>query len=167
MRRARGGGRFGPLPVAAARALPVAATGPPRLVVAGLLLLAAAGPLLIAVAGAAGCGGAREPGPEARDRSAPAVSAAPDGPELVNDAWRIVRMAAAHGIFTIEVEVNAPETGADVARELIGPLEASYDEVLVYIYRTGEGTGGNAPVKRVQWTPDGGYDELDYGGSEP
>ena len=150
MRRARGGGRFGPLLVAAA----------------GPLLMAAAGALLIAVAGA-GCGGAREPGPEAPDRSAPAVSAAPDGPELVNDAWRIVRMAAAHGIFTIEVEVNDPETGADVARELIGPLEASYDEVLVYIYRTGEGTGGNAPVKRVQWTPGGGYDELDYGGSEP
>ncbi|MXZ73061.1 MAG: hypothetical protein F4Z04_16375 [Acidobacteria bacterium] len=150
MRRARGGGRF--------RALLAA--------VASSVLVPATGPLLIA-AGGAGCGGAGEPGPEARDESAPVAVGAPEGPELANDAWRIVRMATAHGIFTIEVEVNDPETGAEVARELIGPLEGSYDEVLVYIYRPGEATGGNPPVKRVQWTPSGGYDELDYGGSEP
>lgn len=150
MRRARGGGRFRTLLAAAASSL----------------LVAAAGPLLL-LAGGTGCGGAGEPGAEARDEAAPSAAVAPAGPELVNDAWRIVKMATAHGIFTIEVEVNDPETGADVARELIGPLEGSYDEVLVYIYRPGEGTGGNPPVKRVQWTPGGGYDELDYGGSEP
>lgn len=122
---------------------------------------------LLVVAAAVGCGGAREPAPEVRDASAPALAGAPDGPELVNDAWRIVKMATAHGIFTIEVEVQDPETASDVARELIAPLEGSYDEVLVYVYRTGEGTGGNSPMKRVQWTPGGGYDELDYGGSDP
>ena len=124
------------------------------------------GTLLVAAA-VVGCGGAREPTPEVRDASAPALSGAPDGPELVNDAWRIVKMATAHGIFTIEVEVQDPETASDGARELIAPLEGSYDEVLVYIYRTGEGVGGNSPMKRVQWTPGGGYDELDYGGSDP
>ena len=123
--------------------------------------------LLLVAAAAVGCGGARDPGPEARDASAPALAGAPDGPELVNDAWRIVRMATAHGIFTIEVEVQEPETASDVARELIAPLEGGYDEVLVYIYRTGEGAGGNAPVKRVRWTPGGGYEERVYGGSEP
>ena len=123
------------------------------------------GPLLVAAVAVA-CGGAREPEPAAQEVSAPLVGRVPDGPEIVNDAWRIVKMATAHGIFTIEVEVDDPEAAGDVARELIAPLEGSYDEVLVYIYRTGEASGGHAPARRVQWTPGGGYDALDYGRSE-
>ena len=117
-------------------------------------------------AAALACGGVGEPAPVARDTTAPAIGGVPDGPEIVNDAWRIVKMATAHDIFTIEVEVDDLATASDVARELIAPLEGGYAEVLVYIYRRGEGTGGHA-VKRVQWTIGGGYDELDYGRSEP
>ncbi len=121
---------------------------------------------LIAAAALA-CDGAGAPAPVGQDRTAPAVDSVPDGPQIVNEAWRIVKMAAAHDIFTIEVEVDDPDMASDVARELIAPLEGSYAEVLVYVYRRGEGTGGPAPAKRVQWTIDGGYDELDYGRSEP
>lgn len=86
----------------------------------------------------------------------------PEGPAVVNDAWRIVKMATAHDIFTIEVEVEDVETASDVARELIAPLEGRYQEVLVYVYAAGEGEGGHVPLKRIQWTPAGGVVELDY-----
>ncbi len=134
MRRVRGGGRFGPLLMAAA---------------------------------VVGCGGARDPGSDRRDAPAPVVDTVPDGPAIVNDAWQIVRMATAHGVITLEVEVDDVETGGDVARELIAPLEGGHDEVLVYIYRVGQGTGGNTPVMRARWTPGGGYEELDYGRNDP
>ena len=86
----------------------------------------------------------------------------PEGPAVVNDAWRIVKMATAHDILTIEVEVEDAETASDVARELIAPLEGRYQEVLVYVYSAGEGEGGHVPLKRIRWTPADGVVELDY-----
>ena len=86
----------------------------------------------------------------------------PEGPAVVNDAWRIVKMATAHDIFTIEVEVEDVATASDVARELIAPLEGRYQEALVYVYAVGEGEGGHVPLKRIQWTAAEGLVELDY-----
>ena len=129
--------------------------GRPRdlVVLAGALL--AAGALLT---GALGCAGEAGTTPGSAGPPAPA----PAGPALVNDAWRIVKMATAHDIFTIEVEVVDIETASALARELIAPLEDRYQEVLVYVYAAGEGEGGHVPVKRIQWTAAGGVVELDY-----
>ena len=117
------------------------------------------------MAAAAACGGAGDPGSDVSAASQPAVDM-PEGPAIVNDAWQIVKMAAAHGLFTIEVEVDDPEIAGDIARELIAPLKDRYSEVLVYVYNPGEGYGGYAPVMRIQWTTEGSYDELDYRRSE-
>ena len=120
------------------------------------------GALLIA---AVACGGAGDLGPGASAAPQAAITV-PDGPALVNDDWQIVKMATAHGIFTIEVEVENPDTGPDVARALIEPLADRYSEILVYVYNPGEGYGGHAPVMRIAWTTEDGYDELDYRRSE-
>ena len=117
------------------------------------------------MAAAAACGGAGDPGSEVSAASHPAVDM-PEGPAIVNDAWQIVKMATAPGIVTIEVEVDDPETAGDVARALIAPLKDRYSEILVYVYNPGEGYGGYALVMRIQWTTEGGYDELDYRRSE-
>lgn len=114
---------------------------------------------------AAACGGAGDPGREASAVPRAAVRV-PEGPALVNDDWQIVQMATAHGIFTIEVELEDPDTGPDVARALIEPLADRYSEILVYVYNPGQGYGGHAPVMRITWTPEDGYDELDYQRSE-
>ena len=81
---------------------------------------------------------------------------------VVNEAWRILKMATAHDIITLEVEVDDLETASDVARQLLAPLENRYAEALVYIYAAGEGEGGHVPAMRFQWTASGGLAVVEY-----
>ena len=86
----------------------------------------------------------------------------PSGPSLSNDAWRIVKMATAHDVFTIEIEVDELEKARSVAEELLVPLKGNYSEILIYVYAEGEGEGGHIPAKRIQWTVADGIIETDY-----
>lgn len=81
---------------------------------------------------------------------------------VVNESWRILKMATAHDIITLEVEVAELETAPDVARELMAPLENRYAEALVYVYAAGEGEGGHVPAMRFQWTASGGLVVVEY-----
>lgn len=81
---------------------------------------------------------------------------------VVNDGWRILKMATAHDVITLEVEVADLETASDVARELMAPLESRYAEALVYVYAAGEGEGGHLPAMRFQWTATGGLVTMEY-----
>ena len=81
---------------------------------------------------------------------------------LVNEDWEVLRMATAHGVMTIEIEMGDPERSLEVARILVEPLTGDYAEVLVYVYGPGRGSGGHAPAKRVQWTGRDGYVEIAY-----
>ena len=81
---------------------------------------------------------------------------------VVNEAWRIVKMATAHDVITLEVEVADLETASAVARELMAPLESRYAEALIYVYAAGEGEGGHVPAMRFQWTADGGIVAMEY-----
>ena len=85
-----------------------------------------------------------------------------NGPALINDQWQILKMATAHGVFTIEVELDNLDEAPEVARLLVEPLIDDFSEVLVYIYVAERGVGGHPPAKRIQWTADGGYVELEY-----
>jgi len=92
----------------------------------------------------------------------PDATVNPTGPALVNERWQIMKMAMAHDIFTIEVEIVDPSSASEVARELVGPLQSQYAEILVYVYADGEGSGGHVPLKRIEWTMVGGFSELEY-----
>ena len=81
---------------------------------------------------------------------------------LVNEDWEVLRMATAHGVMTIEIELGDLERSLEVARTLVAPLAADYAEVLVYVYAPGQGSGGHTPAKRVQWTGRDGYVEIAY-----
>ena len=81
---------------------------------------------------------------------------------VVNEAWRILKMATAHDVITLEVEVADLDTAPDVARELMAPLESRYAEALIYVYAAGEGAGGHVPAMRFQWTADGGIVAMEY-----
>ena len=113
--------------------------------------------VLVLVVGGVGCAPVSE-----NEESPAALIANPTGPALVNDQWRIVKMAMAHDIFTIEVEVRDPSAASAVARELIAPLQSQYAEILVYVYVDGEGAGGHVPLKRIEWTDADGFRELAY-----
>lgn len=108
--------------------------------------------IAVSLVAIAGCGGAGE---------TPAQS--PSGEEallLVNDDWRIVEMATAHGAFTIEVEMAEGVDTDEIARSLIQPLQDRYAEVLVYFHARDAQT--DLPQLRVQWTAAGGYVETRY-----
>jgi len=81
---------------------------------------------------------------------------------VVNEAWRILKMATAHDVITLEVEVADLDTASNVARELLAPLESRYAEALVYVYAAGEGEGGHVPAMRFQWTATGGIVAMEY-----
>ena len=69
-------------------------------------------------------------------------------------------MATAHGAFTIELEVDSEADAGMLARQLVAPMQQDYSEVLIYFYdRAGN---GQLPMKRVQWTEDRGYVEVEY-----
>ena len=79
---------------------------------------------------------------------------------LDNAEFSILEMATAHGAFTIEVEVDADADNQVISRQLVEPIHTQYSEVLVYFYdRAGD---GELPMRRVQWTEAGGYDEIEY-----
>ena len=100
----------------------------------------------------AGCGGVGE---------TPALPPAGEASLLlVNEDWRIVEMATAHGAFTIEVEMAEGVDTTEVARSLIQPLQDRYAEVLVYFHARDAQT--DLPQLRVQWTAAGGYVETRY-----
>ena len=108
--------------------------------------------IVVSLAAIAGCGGAGE------------TPAQPPAGEasllLVNDNWRIVEMATAHGAFTIEVEMAEGVDTDEIARSLIQPLQDRYAEVLVYFHARDAQT--DLPQLRVQWTAGGGYVETRY-----
>lgn len=81
---------------------------------------------------------------------------------VVNETWRILKMATAHDVITLEVEMTDLDAAPDVARELMAPLESRYAEALIYVYAAGEGEGGHVPAMRFQWTADGGLVAMEY-----
>lgn len=109
--------------------------------------------IAVSLAAIAGCGGGAGEAP-----AQPPVGEA--SLRLVNEDWRIVEMATAHGAFTIEVEMAEGVDTDEIARSLIQPLQDRYAEVLVYFHTRDAQT--DLPEIRVQWTVAGGYVETRY-----
>ena len=113
--------------------------------------------------GVAACDAVTEEAPpaEAGTGRRSAAFAGADRP-LVNEDWQVLRMATAHGVMTLEIELGDLDRSLEVARTLVQPLTADYAEVLVYVYAPGQGSGGHTPARRVQWTGREGYVEIAY-----
>jgi hypothetical protein len=60
----------------------------------------------------------------------------------------------------VDVEADQPNEALVIAEEIIAPLAASYVEVVVYV-RSQDRTDDDS-VRRIQWTPSGGYVETTY-----
>lgn len=73
--------------------------------------------------------------------------------------WRVSDYRSALGVLIVEVETHRLAEAPGIARALIHPLEDSYGEVLVYFIEPGR----EMASRRVQWTPSGGYVEIDLG----
>ena len=80
--------------------------------------------------------------------------------ETKHEPWTVTRATSAHRAMVIDVEADKPEDARRIAAEIIEPLRAKYEEVLIYVRSTGNPV--NATVRRIQWTPHDGFIESSY-----
>jgi hypothetical protein len=77
-----------------------------------------------------------------------------------HEPWIVTHATSARRAMVIDVEANEPDNARQIAAEIIEPLRAKYEEVLVYVRPIGSPV--NAAVRRVEWTPRGGFVETMY-----
>lgn len=76
-----------------------------------------------------------------------------DSPE-----WAVTRATSAHQAMVIDVDAEHPEKAREIAVEIVAPLRDRYEEVLIYVRDVD--AARDATVRRIQWTPRGGYIEA-------
>ncbi len=107
----------------------------------------------------------------ARPRSTPTPPALTDlvralnkmetpSPYARHEPWIVTRATSARRAMVIDVEADQPENARAIAAEIVEPLRAKYEEVLIYVRPIGSPL--NALVRRIQWTPHGGFVETTY-----
>jgi len=88
---------------------------------------------------------------QARDSSA-------FGPE---PEWIVTKANSAHHVMVVEVEAQRLEEARAIAIQIVKPVRSrGYEEILVYV-RPPRG-GIDAAMRRIQWTPNGGFVETVY-----
>ena len=75
-------------------------------------------------------------------------------------SWAVTRATSAHNVIVIDVDAEHPEEARQIASEIVKPLRDRYEEVLIYV-RSADASNAWT-VRRIQWTPRGGYVESDF-----
>ena len=82
-------------------------------------------------------------------------------PFAKHEPWTVTRATSARHAMVIDVEADKPEDAHQIAVELVEPLRLkNYEEVLIYVRPIGSPL--HALVRRIQWTPQGGFVETSY-----
>jgi hypothetical protein len=78
------------------------------------------------------------------------------------DGWSVTMANSAHHAMVVEIEAQHPEEALTIAEEVVAPMRVrGYEEILIYVRP--QGGGPDAPVRRIQWTRNGGFVETVYG----
>jgi hypothetical protein len=81
-------------------------------------------------------------------------------PSAKHEPWTVTRATSAHRAMVIDIEADMPEDARQIANDIVDPLRAKYEEVLIYVRPTGNPVNGI--VRRIQWTPHDGFVESSY-----
>ena len=82
-------------------------------------------------------------------------------PFAKHEPWLVTRATSARHAMVIDVEADDPGDARHIAMEIVEPLRSkNYEEVLLYVRPIG--SPRNATVRRIQWTPAGGFVETSY-----
>jgi hypothetical protein len=77
-------------------------------------------------------------------------------------AWTITKTTAANLTMVVDVEAARMDQALKIAEVIVAPVRSrGYQEVLVYVHPMGR-RDQTTEIRRVQWTPRGGYVETDY-----
>ncbi len=77
-----------------------------------------------------------------------------------HEPWTVTRATSAYRAMVVDVEADTPEDALQIANDIVDPLRAKYEEVLIYVRPTGNPL--NAIVRRIQWTPHNGFVVMVY-----
>jgi hypothetical protein len=77
-----------------------------------------------------------------------------------HEPWVVTRATSARRAMVIDVEADKPQDARKIAEEIVAPLRARYEEVLVYVRPIG--SPRDALTRRIEWTPRGGVTETSY-----
>jgi hypothetical protein len=73
--------------------------------------------------------------------------------------WAVTKATAAQHMMVVEVDAERLDDAQGIAVQIVEPVRSKYDEILIYVRQPGR----NIPaVRRIQWTPSGGYVESTY-----
>ena len=75
--------------------------------------------------------------------------------------WTVRRSYSAHHMMIVEVDADRSFSGTSVAAQLVEPVKARYDEILIYVREPGQ-RDEDLPARRIQWTARAGYVESIY-----
>ena len=74
--------------------------------------------------------------------------------------WTVIKSAGALQEMVVYVAAERPERARLIAEQIIEPVQQQYVEILVYVHAIDETR--NPLVRRVEWTPHGGYRETSF-----
>ena len=77
-----------------------------------------------------------------------------------HEPWVVTRATSARRAMVIEVEADTPDDARNIAEDLVAPLRAKYEEVLIYVRPIG--SPADALTRRIEWTPLDGFVETAY-----
>ncbi|HVG56786.1 MAG TPA: hypothetical protein VM846_20275 [Vicinamibacterales bacterium] len=73
--------------------------------------------------------------------------------------WAVIKATSAEHMMVMDVEAERIEEARGIAIQIVEPVKDRYDEILIYVRQP----GARVPtVRRIQWTPRGGYTETSY-----
>jgi hypothetical protein len=74
--------------------------------------------------------------------------------------WTATKSAGALREMVVEVAAEHPEQARSIAEQIISPVQAHYVEILVYVHAIDQRR--HPLVRRIEWTPRGGYQETSF-----
>jgi hypothetical protein len=76
--------------------------------------------------------------------------------------WTVTKATSANYTMVVDVDARRMDEARQIAEEIVAPVKVKgYQEVLVYVHPMGS-RHATSEVRRVQWTPRGGFVETDY-----
>ena len=77
-------------------------------------------------------------------------------------AWTVTKATSANYTMVVDVDAARMDKALEIAEEIVAPVRSrGYQEVLVYVHPLGR-HDATTEIRRVQWTPRGGYIETAY-----
>lgn len=74
--------------------------------------------------------------------------------------WRTLSQESHYAVLVVRIEVQSLRDAADIARRFVAVEHENFSEIL--IYAEPDAAGGLAKTRRVRWTKDGGYEEVEF-----